>query len=74
MRALADEATDATVDDYISASVDTVALEANLGTAANRMRELNIKKLPVVDDGDLVSFVTRTDLAHFLPRYNVKAG
>jgi CBS domain-containing protein len=32
------------------------------------MREASVRRLPVVDDDELVGIVTTTDLAYYLPR------
>jgi CBS domain-containing protein len=36
--------------------------------AGKRMRTHDVRRLPVLDDGELVGIVTTTDLVHYLPR------
>ncbi|MFW5974525.1 MAG: CBS domain-containing protein, partial [Natrialbaceae archaeon] len=43
----------------------------SLRTAAERMGHNGVKKLPVVDGGTAVGIVTTTDLALYLPNYEV---
>jgi len=50
------------VHDIMSKPLVTAAANTRAGDAAKMMFERNIKKLPVVDDGQLVGLVTLTDL------------
>jgi CBS domain-containing protein len=72
--ALVSERADPTVpvSAFMSAPVVTTTSETELSAAARTMRGEGVKKLPVVDDGELVGIVTTTDLAHFLPRYRTE--
>jgi CBS domain-containing protein len=55
---------EATVDDHMTTAVETVAPDATLSAAAERMAEHDISHLPVTDDdGDGVGILTTTDLA-----------
>jgi CBS domain-containing protein len=55
---------EATVDDHMTTAVETVAPDATLSAAAERMTEHDISHLPVTDDdGDGVGILTTTDLA-----------
>lgn len=55
-----------TVRHLMTRDVVTVAADAPVETACDRMRSNEIKKLPVTDDEDLVGIVTTTDVAHAL--------
>lgn len=50
----------------------TVEPSVRLPAVADRLQAHEIKRLPVVDDGELVGIVTTTDLAHYLPRYALR--
>lgn len=56
-----------TVGDVMAEALVTVAPDADLETAVERLRTNNIKKLPVVEDGSLVGIVTTTDLSNYIP-------
>lgn len=56
------------VGSFMSTSIITVAGEESIHTAASLMKEHSVRRLPVVDDGELVGVLTTTDLAHYLPR------
>jgi acyl dehydratase/CBS domain-containing protein len=56
-----------TVGDVMTADLITVPPDAPIQTAAAKMREHEIKRLPVVDDDGVVGIVTTTDLSNFLP-------
>ncbi|MHC3439480.1 CBS domain-containing protein [Natrialbaceae archaeon A-gly3] len=56
------------VSSFMSTSIVTVAGEESIHTAASLMKEHSIRRLPVVDDGELVGILTTTHLAHYLPR------
>jgi CBS domain-containing protein len=55
-----------TVAELMTTSVVTIDADGTVRDASARMREHDIKKLPVVEDGELVGVVTTTDLAHSL--------
>ncbi|MGM0718819.1 MAG: CBS domain-containing protein [Halobacteriota archaeon] len=56
------------VDSFLSAPVITVASSESIHTAADLMKEHSIRRLPVVDDDELVGILTTTNLTHYLPR------
>ena len=58
---------DSLVRSEMSSPVVTAAPDTEVGDAARRMREHDIKKLPICDAGDLVGIVTVTDLAYYAP-------
>lgn len=55
---------DIPVNRTVSQNLVTVSSETSVDEAVETMREYGIKKLPVVDDGDLVGIVTMTDLVY----------
>lgn len=60
------------VREIASAPLYTVEPTAHLREVAHRLQNHRIKRLPVVEDGELVGIVTTTDLAHYLPRYALR--
>jgi CBS domain-containing protein len=58
----------ATVTDCMVTPVVTVERDATVVGAGKRMRAHDVRRLPVLDDGELVGIVTTTDLVHYLPR------
>ncbi len=56
------------VTEFMSRPLETIAPDRSVESAAARMYEQRIKKLAVVEDGDLVGVVTTTDLSNYLPR------
>ncbi|MFC7134730.1 MULTISPECIES: cyclic nucleotide-binding/CBS domain-containing protein [Salinibaculum] len=56
------------VESFLSAPVITIASSESIHTAADKMRTQSIRRLPVVDNGDLVGIITTTNLTHYLPR------
>ncbi|MBV0900258.1 CBS domain-containing protein [Haloarcula salina] len=56
-----------TVGDVMAEALVTVAPDADLETAVERLRTHNIKKLPVIEDGSLVGILTTTDLSNYIP-------
>ena len=57
---------DATVDDYMTEDVTTVAPEESIQDAAVKMITKQIQHLPVVDDGEVVGMLSTTDLTSHL--------
>ena len=57
-----------TVREVMSAELFAVGPEASLEEAAELLTEQDIRRLPVVEDEELVGIVTTTDLADYLPR------
>ncbi|MEF8784628.1 MAG: CBS domain-containing protein [Haloarculaceae archaeon] len=55
------------VEAVMSSPLVAVDCEEPIERAAERMREHNIKRLPVLEDGAVVGIVTTTDLANYLP-------
>ncbi|MFB6195137.1 MAG: CBS domain-containing protein [Haloplanus sp.] len=51
------------IREVASGPLVTVAPETTVRKAVDRMKDEGVKRLPVVDDGDLVGIVTRTDVA-----------
>lgn len=56
-----------TVADVMSSPVHTVDADAGIVDAATVMRAHTIKKLPVLEDGELVGIVTTTDVSNYVP-------
>lgn len=56
------------IDSFVSAPVITITSSDSIHAAADQMKEHSIRRLPVVDDGDLVGILTTTDLTYYLPR------
>jgi len=56
-----------TVEDVMATPLVTVGSDADLGVAVDRLRTHGIKKLPVVEDGELVGIVTTTDISRYVP-------
>lgn len=67
LAAEADMAT-TTVAELLSTPVHTIRSDERILVAAALMKEHSVRRLPVVDDDDLVGIVTTTDLTHYLPR------
>ena len=53
--------------DIMSTSVVTIASDESVVTAAERMETHSVRRLPVVEEGDLVGVVTTKDLTHHIP-------
>jgi len=60
------------VEELMSDPVVTARRTESVRTAAERMGRNGVKKLPVVEDGRPVGVITTTDLALYLPEYQVK--
>ena len=60
----ADETTVATA---MATALHTTTPDMTIEAAAKTLRRYNVKRLPVVDDDELVGIVTNTDLANYLP-------
>lgn len=59
------------VSELMSDPVVTARRTETLRAAAERMGHNGVKKLPVVEDGAAIGIITTTDLALFLPDYQV---
>ncbi|WP_340102018.1 cyclic nucleotide-binding/CBS domain-containing protein [Salinibaculum salinum] len=57
-----------TVADLMSSPVVSIGSDDPILAAAELMKDHSVRRLPVVDDGELVGIVTTTDLTHYLPR------
>jgi CBS domain-containing protein/acyl dehydratase len=56
-----------TVEEVMANPIVSIGPDATIEAAAEAMREHTIKRLPVVEDGEVVGIVTTTDLASYLP-------
>ncbi|MBX0296339.1 CBS domain-containing protein [Haloarcula nitratireducens] len=56
-----------TVEDVMSTALVTIGPDADVETAVERLRTHGIKKLPVVEDGEIVGIVTTTDISSYVP-------
>ena len=56
------------VSSFMSTPIVTVSGEESIHTAASLMKEHSVRRLPVVEDGELAGVLTTTNLAHYLPR------
>ena len=56
-----------TVGDVMATALVTIAPDATLEAAVDRLRTHGIKKLPVVEDGELAGIVTTTDISRYVP-------
>lgn len=59
---------DVPVSELMASPLVTITPEELIETAAEKFREHNIKRLPVLDDGEVVGILTTTDLSRYLPR------
>lgn len=60
------------VSELMSDPVVTARPTETLKIAAERMGHNGVKKLPVVEEGKAIGIITTTDLALYLPNYQVK--
>jgi acyl dehydratase/CBS domain-containing protein len=56
-----------TVADVMATALVTIGPDENLEVAVERLRTHGIKKLPVVEDGELVGILTTTDISRYVP-------
>jgi acyl dehydratase len=56
-----------TVEDVMATELVTIEPDADVEAAVERLRAHGIKKLPVVEDGELVGIVTTTDISRYVP-------
>ena len=56
-----------TVGDVMATTLVTIGPDEEIEAAVERLHTHGIKKLPVVEDGDLVGIVTTTDIARYVP-------
>lgn len=65
--------TDISVEEIMSVPLISVTTGDTIQTAAERMRDHSIKKLPVTDEaGDLVGMIAASDLTYYLPTFGKK--
>lgn len=69
---VAEDADDCSVDAIMSTPVVAVSSTAPLATAADRMRETGVKRLPVVDDGAYCGLVSATTLRPYLSPHRLE--
>lgn len=60
------------VETFMSTPLTTITSTEDIQTAAALMKEHSIRRLPVIDDGDIIGILTTTDLTHYLPRLRNK--
>jgi acyl dehydratase/CBS domain-containing protein len=63
-----DAETDPAVATVMSEPLITVDPDETVEVAATRLREHSIKRLPVLEDGDLVGIITTTDVSYYIPQ------
>lgn len=63
-----------TVDDVMSEDLVTIDPESTIEAAVERLRTHNVKKLPVLDGGELVGIVTTTDVSDYVPHVTRTTG
>jgi CBS domain-containing protein/acyl dehydratase len=65
---------DLTVGEFMSRDLVTVAPDASVEHAAETLADGDFRRLPVVEDDELVGIVTTTDISYYLPRYRPRRG
>lgn len=60
--------TDPEIATVMSEPLITVSPDETVEDAATRLREHSIKRLPVLEDGQLVGIVTTTDVSYYIPQ------
>ena len=63
VNAVAEGNGNAKVEEVCSSDTTTIEPDADLGDAIKKMREADVRRLPVVEDGDPVGIVSLGDLA-----------
>jgi CBS domain-containing protein len=56
------------VGSFMTSPVVTLGSGESIHTAAALMRDNRIRRLPIVDDGELVGILTAADLTYYIPR------
>lgn len=56
------------VESFMSSDLITISSDECIHAAAALMKEFSIRRLPVMDDGELIGMLTTSDLTHYLPR------
>lgn len=62
----------ATVADVLSSPLVTVDADASIEHAARRLAEYDVRRLPVMRDGELAGIVSTSDLSFYLPRLTLQ--
>jgi len=60
------------VNSFMTTPVITIPSTESIQTAATLMKDHSIRRLPVVDDGNLVGILTTTNLIHYLPHLRAR--
>ncbi|MDY6764686.1 MAG: CBS domain-containing protein [Halobacteria archaeon] len=68
------DVSDIEVSEFMSSPVISVSSSVKVEQAAKKMKENEIKKLAVVDDGELMGIITTTDMSNYLPRYHLESS
>ncbi|MBW2980837.1 CBS domain-containing protein [Candidatus Woesearchaeota archaeon] len=56
------------VEDYMEKNIETIGPEVDIYEALIKMRDLNIRHLPVVDSGEMVGLLTLKDILKIEPQ------
>ena len=59
---------DKKVDDYMEKGIETIGPEVDIYEALIKMKDLNIRHLPVVDSGEMVGLLTLKDILKIEPQ------
>lgn len=62
------DVTSVPVSSFMTTPVITINSTESIHAAATLMKDRSIRRLPIVDAGDLVGILTTTGLTHYLPR------
>ncbi len=62
-----DDARSVPAGEFMSSPVITTESTECIHTAAERMKQRSVRRLPVVDDGEIVGILTTTDLVNYMP-------
>ena len=75
IRAIADgkDPTNSSVSDIMSDNLSCVCLDADVSSATKIMSEAKVRRLPVIDDGKVVGFLSLGDIAS-VGGYDTEAG
>ena len=65
--ATAADVDEVTVSEFMSEDLVTAAPDDDIEKAAKLFRKYDVRRLPVVTDGELVGIVTTSDVSHYLP-------
>lgn len=56
------------VDSFMSTPLITITSTEDIYTAATLMKDRSLRRLPVIDEGNLIGILTTSDLTDYLPR------